>query len=273
MTATDPDALLPDLGGLRILLAEDNEANQIVASEMLRAMGASVDLADDGAAAVMLLADHVYDALVVDIEMPRVSGIDLIRAVRGGAEPLASRPILALTAYPPEDHGACILDAGADAIMTKPIGSIAALGEAVLAPLAERRGGGAATAAKPRAEAAATDAALRKENVLAALERSVGPELMAELLAKFIADIAEARDRMARAAAAGDLRGLRAATHVMISVAGAAGASALSAGAARLNRCAGDGDAPCCAILTPELVAEADAALDRLRDALGALDR
>ena len=263
MAQTLQDERLPELSGLRILVAEDNLSNQIVAGEMLRAMGAVVEIAGDGAEAMEMLSDRSYDVLIVDIEMPRISGIDVIRAVRGSGEPLASRPILALTAYSQEDHGARIMAAGADAVLEKPIESVAALGRAVLSPVRERSGG-ALTGGAGEDEATALVGA---DRALSELERSVGPEMMEQLLGKMIDDIAAARDRIGAAALLGDMAELRGATHVLTAVAGMAGAQALSRAAAALNALA-RARAP---LGLPEaatrVIREADSALDRLRRA------
>lgn len=282
------DERLPDLAGLRILVAEDNISNQIVAGEMLRAMGAVVEIAGDGAEAMEMLSDRVYDALIVDIEMPRISGIDVIRAVRGSEEPLASRPILALTAYSQEDHGARIMAAGADAVLEKPIESVAALGRAVLAPMreggragararADRTAAGAAGAGTGAGAGIDAGADAGADAALAALERSVGPEMMGQLLGKMIDDITAARDRIAAAALLGDMPALRAATHVLTAVSGMAGADALSRQAAALNERARaarpeghpdarPGDRPeGLSEAAASVIREANAALDRLR--------
>lgn len=234
---------LPDLTGYKILLAEDNETNQLVASEMLGAMGAQVALAADGAEALEMLGLQVYDALIVDIEMPRISGLDVIRAVRGSGGAQARRPLIALTAYPREDHGASILSAGADQVMTKPIPSIEALGDAVLSSArADIRAMDApmlASVSDPARGALRAGPTARTEHVapdiLRALIGAVGRERMDELLGKVIHDIGVAGDTCARAAPAGDMLGLRGATHVLMSVSGTVGAVRLQRMAERLN--------------------------------------
>lgn len=254
---------LPDLSGFTILLAEDNETNQWVASEMLGAMGARVDLAADGAEALEMLSARVYDALIVDIEMPRISGLDVIRAVRGGGGPQSRRPLIALTAYPREDHGASILSAGADLVMTKPIPSIEALGAAVLAAPADTAPpDGPLTAAAPDDPQRTVRPAPRAEHVapdiLSALIDAVGRDRMDELLGKVIHDIGEACETCARAAPAGDMDMLRGATHVMMSVSGTVGAVRLQRMAERLNDLAHGGMAAEAEFYAAALLSEAD---------------
>lgn len=252
---------LPDLGGYEILVAEDNKTNQMVAREMLCAMGARVDLAADGAEALEMLNTRVYDALIVDIEMPRISGLDVIRAVRGSGGPQARRPLIALTAYAREDHGASILAAGADQVMSKPIASIEALGAAVLAAAF----GGAPPAFAPAAADAPQPRPApgeRAEHIvpeaLSALSAAVGPDRMNELLGKVIHDVGEACETIARAAPAGDMHGLRRATHVMMSVSGTVGAVRLQRMAERLNDLAHIGLAAEAEFYAAALLTEAD---------------
>ncbi len=116
------------LSGLRVLLAEDNPTNQLVAAQMLESLGASVVLAADGAEALEIVAREPFDVMLVDIEMPRVSGIEVIRTVRELSGPIAEVPMIALTAYVMREHRAAIDAAGADGVIAKPILSIEQFG-------------------------------------------------------------------------------------------------------------------------------------------------
>ncbi|MGG7565070.1 response regulator [Rhodovulum sp. DZ06] len=261
------DDPLPDLGGLVILLAEDNETNQIVAGEMLRAMGAEVEIAADGAEALERAAGRPYDVLVVDIEMPRISGEDVIRLVRAADEPLASRPLIALTAYPREDVGARLLAAGADEVLSKPIDGIAAFGRAILAPLENRRAPRAAPDAPEAMElaAVAAEASGFSPRTLDCLLRSVGPGMMIPLLDRLIEDIEAAAGTVRLASAPVQPEALRRAGHVLTAVAGSAGAGALAQRAEAMHAAAAAGDLDAALAAAPPLLREADAALARLR--------
>lgn len=123
---------LSRLQGMSVLLAEDNVTNQLVATQMLGNLGATVDVASDGAIALERLAQNSYDILLVDIEMPRVSGLDVIRSVRSSAGELANAPVIALTAYAMQEHREKIRKAGADGLIPKPIISIEQFGADIL---------------------------------------------------------------------------------------------------------------------------------------------
>jgi PAS domain S-box-containing protein len=113
----DP-AAIPD-GPLRgrVLLAEDNEVNVLVAQDALEELGLQVDVAPDGRAAVSMALAQSYDAILMDLHMPYLDGADATRAIREAGKTL---PILAMTAAArDEDRQAC-LAAGMNGYITKP---------------------------------------------------------------------------------------------------------------------------------------------------------
>lgn len=74
-----------DLAGKRILLAEDNDLNAEIATEIFEASGLAVERASDGTEAVDMMAvckDGYYDIIFMDIQMPRMNGYDATRAIR-----------------------------------------------------------------------------------------------------------------------------------------------------------------------------------------------
>jgi len=110
------------LSGLRILLAEDNEVNQKVASGILRKYGCEVDIADNGAKAVLLHETRDYDVILMDMQMPVMDGLETTRLIRRREKEAGKHtPVLALTANAMnEDRERCI-EAGMDGFLTKPI--------------------------------------------------------------------------------------------------------------------------------------------------------
>jgi two-component system, OmpR family, aerobic respiration control sensor histidine kinase ArcB len=220
----------PDLRGLRVLLAEDNPTNQMVASQMLRTMHAEVVVASDGVEALALFEAHDVDLLMVDIEMPRKSGLDVIREVRARSDRRGRIPIVALTAYAMKEHRNRITEAGADGLISKPIVSIGAFGRAV-AGLVQQR---SRSLPAVTAQEAATDPVFNMDTYHA-LAQAIGPEMMAELLDRVIADLQAAEASLRIALDPLDLVAVRATSHIVISVAGAVGAERLQNRARQLN--------------------------------------
>ncbi len=145
---------LPDLSGLKVLVAEDNATNQIVVTQMLETLGAAPALAADGIEALDLVRRESFDFALLDIEMPRMSGLELIRTIRQMTGPAARMPLIAFTAYVMPEHRARILEAGADGIIAKPLTSIAEFGAAIESHIARHRGNGADADGSKGADAA-----------------------------------------------------------------------------------------------------------------------
>jgi CheY-like chemotaxis protein len=118
----------PARRGFRVLLAEDNEINTLVAMNFLGRLGAQVVHASDGASALALATAALdgdippFDAILMDVSMPVLDGLETTRRLRQ-AEARRERPavrVVALTAHAfREDHERC-LAAGMDAVLTKP---------------------------------------------------------------------------------------------------------------------------------------------------------
>lgn len=229
------------LSGLHILLAEDNPTNQMVAIQMLESLGASVVLANDGAEALDLVQRDHYDLMLVDIEMPRVSGIEVIHALRAATGDLAQMPLIALTAYVMREHRVAIDEAGADGVIAKPILSIEQLGADILGFMAKR---GAARKlpvdVSPREEV--TGQAQMDMVTYETLAKAIGDDAMNELLGKVKSDIETSHVTLEQGLKVMNFKALRSATHVLISVAGAIGAVGLKEYAQKLNRAGNDSD-------------------------------
>ena len=106
-----------------VLLVEDNRINQKLASLMLTKMGLSHDLASDGTEALEKHAQHHYDLILMDMEMPEMDGVTATRAIRAReAQTSAFRvPIIAMTANAlQEDRDRC-MEAGMDDHLAKPV--------------------------------------------------------------------------------------------------------------------------------------------------------
>ena len=122
----DPSGLPPELRipsrfrGSRVLLAEDNELNQLVAKELLESSGFMVDIADSGQVALSMAEQEDYAMVFMDIHMPEMDGIEAAKRLRAD-ERYALTPIIALTADSMVGDKEKSLAAGMNDHLPKPI--------------------------------------------------------------------------------------------------------------------------------------------------------
>ncbi|MGE3174741.1 MAG: response regulator [Planctomycetota bacterium] len=113
--------------GLRVLLAEDNPVNQRLAVRLLESLGCRVDVAGDGREAVRLFAQHDFDLVFMDCQMPELDGYEATGELRrheqerGAAGRARRTPVIALTAHVMVGDREKCLAAGMDDYLTKPI--------------------------------------------------------------------------------------------------------------------------------------------------------
>jgi two-component system cell cycle response regulator DivK len=104
----------------RVLVVEDNELNLKLFCDLLRAHEFAAEPVRDGREAVARARDFQPDLIVMDIQMPHVSGYELIGELKQDDE-LSAVPIMAVTAYAGREDEERIRAAGADAYVSKPI--------------------------------------------------------------------------------------------------------------------------------------------------------
>ncbi len=108
--------------GLRILVAEDNAINQVVARQMLEKQGHQVEVASNGKEALAALERQSFDLVLMDVQMPEMSGFDVTAAIRARENGSGRRqPIIALTAHAMKGDRERCLEAGMDGYLSKPI--------------------------------------------------------------------------------------------------------------------------------------------------------
>lgn len=142
--------------GQKILVVEDNELNLKLFCDLLRAHGYAAEPVRDGREAVERARAFLPDLVVMDIQMPHVSGLELIEQMKAD-DGLKRTPIMAVTAYAAKGDEERIRDAGAEGYVSKPI-SVLRFVEAVaglLKTAAEREG---SVATETVEEAPQTDA-------------------------------------------------------------------------------------------------------------------
>ncbi|CAK0762590.1 two-component system, sensor histidine kinase and response regulator [Gammaproteobacteria bacterium] len=113
-------ALLHSIQGARILLVEDNEINQEIASELLREANFVVDIANNGQEAIEMLVPGRYDCVLMDVQMPVLDGLEATRKIREDVR-FAKLPILAMTANAMIEDRKITRDVGMNCHIAKPI--------------------------------------------------------------------------------------------------------------------------------------------------------
>lgn len=204
---------------MRILIAEDNEANRELMSELLKTRGHSVSEVGDGREALAALKRESFDVLLMDEEMPHMSGIEAARAIRG-AEAVSGKHlvIIGITGNSTDDDEKRLLDAGMDAFLPKPV-RMETLFRAV-----ESRGNRPAAAVSD--ETVISASAAPSEDAVAHLHRTTGGNeaLMRSLAKTFLADAPSKFSGLRHAIAKKDADALAKAAHALKGALGIFGA-------------------------------------------------
>ena len=104
-----------------VLVAEDNQVNQLVARKILEKLGCTCEIAVNGVECLRLLEEQTFDLVLMDCMMPEMDGLEATRQIRASGANYASIPIVAFTANDIADELQKCLDAGMNDYMSKPV--------------------------------------------------------------------------------------------------------------------------------------------------------
>lgn len=116
-----------DKRGIRILVADDNGTNRKIISRILQHGGHKVELVEDGEQALDLLEHKRFDLMILDMNMPQMGGLDVLKIHRATALRLPQIPVIILTADATIEAMRECEDAGVDSYLTKPVDAITLL--------------------------------------------------------------------------------------------------------------------------------------------------
>jgi PAS domain S-box-containing protein len=206
----------PAAGGLRVLVAEDNATNQKLLVELLKQRGHRIVLTSNGREAVEQFAAQPFDIVLMDIQMPVLSGLDATAAIRERERENGGRhvPILAMTAHAMAGDRERCLAAGMDAYVSKPIRAdelFASIDR--LAAGRPTQGGDSAAEAPPGAQPAPDRTPLDRAALVAAFGGNEA--LVAEVMDVFAAEAPKLLAEVARAAADTEAAALASAAHAL----------------------------------------------------------
>jgi PAS domain S-box-containing protein len=252
-----------------VLVAEDNEVNQLVAIGTLAALGYRCDIARNGLDAVRLARSGTYAAVLMDCQMPVLDGYAATGEIRRADPPGRRLPIIAMTAGAlAEDRDRC-LASGMDDFVTKPIDreTLRAVLDRWITPPPT---GPAPAPAIPLPHRQGLPALRDTVAGRLALLRDYGPpaptDLAGRVLAAFRTGVPERLDAMTTALRAGDADALRRYAHDLVGMAGHLGTEDLAALADDLQRAARDGDLSGAGALVTRIHAEYDRVNSALAD-------
>ncbi|MBV9235549.1 MAG: response regulator [Xanthobacteraceae bacterium] len=225
--------------GIRILVADDNKLNQRVVGKMLETAGFDTVFANNGDDALEVMDSSTIAAVLMDVNMPVLNGLDATKHYRFAALDLPHLPIIGMSADATERMQQRCLEAGMDACVTKPIDAqrlLATIEQLIANPSADP----ALTTREPASVATLTriggrEASLDEER-LRELEALGGTGFLREMLSTLMAEVDTLTSDLQRAQGQNDLFLFRDVAHSIRSCAVNLGAEPLARQAARLER-------------------------------------
>jgi len=228
---------------LRVLLAEDNPINQTLALRLLQKWGHRLVVAQNGREALALLEQQRFDVILMDVQMPEMSGIEATDQIRQKEKLTGGHvPIIAMTAHAMKGDRERCLDAGMDHYLSKPIqvDDLFQALETVSAPVSG--GSDAARADRPRPQPAAKMPPASVVDWAEALRRVGGDaQLLRELLTVFLAELPVWRSDLRGAVERKDQELMTRLAHMVKGSMGQFGAQTGYAASLRLEMCGKEG--------------------------------
>jgi two-component system sensor histidine kinase/response regulator len=243
-----------EFAGVRVLLAEDNEANQFVAQELLTRLGFDLEIAENGRQALEMVQSGRFAGVLMDMQMPEVDGLEATRLIRR-MPAFGQLPIIAMTANAMKaDVDAC-LGAGMNDFISKPIDRVALLrtlrrwlprGQSAAASNSQRQGESAAAepidANGTALSSAANYPAFAGIDLEGTVRRLGIPfERLRPMYIRFADGALKTLEDLRAAVAAGDSGSARGHAHALAGAAGNLGADGLREAAKALELTAKDG--------------------------------
>ncbi|MCX6081639.1 MAG: PAS domain S-box protein [Chloroflexi bacterium] len=233
---------LEALRGRHLLLVEDNEINQLVARELLEKMGLTISLANNGHAAVSMVLNGSFDAVLMDIQMPGMDGYEATRRIRAEARfGFDQLPIIAMTAHALSGDREKALQAGLNDYISKPI-DVSELSKALLRWLlsgspAQPAGGLALVSEAGKGLQVIPTSEILELDTQAALRRLGNNQKLYENLLKLVRDNhSEAARNIGAAIQAQDIPLAHRLAHTLKGLAGTIGANELREKALQLEK-------------------------------------
>jgi CheY-like chemotaxis protein/HPt (histidine-containing phosphotransfer) domain-containing protein len=239
----DPDSSI-NHAAARILLAEDNTTNQLVATAMLKKLGCHVDTAANGQEAITSLCNLPYDLVLMDCQMPEMNGYEAARAIREGVSGVLNPqiPIIAMTATAMQGDREKCLEAGMNDYLSKPVQKqeLAAMLNQWLPSEDCRRPQSKASASTPLESAAEPQTPVYDRAGF--LERMMGDEEMVQAVVEvFLDDIPKQIESLKRSLEASDAQTALRAAHSIKGAAANVGGEALRELAAEIEKACHEG--------------------------------
>ena len=258
VTDGNGNALPDNLAGLRILLVEDNPANQKAAVWMLERLGCHVEIADNGRLGYEMATAGDYHLVLMDMQMPEMDGIQATDAIRKAEETGSHIPIIAMTANVLDGDRQRCMEAGMDDYVSKPVEKADLL--RVIGRWTRRHSEPTAKQTPAAARTAAPDPAIF--DLDAALERYEGDRsVLAEIVGSYIEESTTLTKEIRSGIDSGDTELVRRAAHSLKGGAAYISAMSLSCSAADIEKAARSGNLT----IVENLLSTLERELSRLR--------